>query len=104
MSAEERARVQACVREGTKMTDPKLQPFVVGYIARARRALHRRIALVAFQVVVIVLALVATRTIIWPVYLVALLVLELVLIPWRVRKEVHSLDRAEHAQRPTSSL
>ena len=32
LSAEERSRVQAYVREGTKMTDPKLQPFVVGYI------------------------------------------------------------------------
>ena len=97
----ERARVQACVREGTAMTDPKLQPFVVGYLARARRGLHSKVALNVTWVVLLAVVVLATRTIYWPVFFAVMLVLVLVISPWQIRKEFLALDRAANAQRPS---
>lgn len=101
LDAQDRARVQECVREGTKMPDPRLEPFVIGWIARARRGVRTTIAVQVILVAALIpLTIVAHShgASVIGLCLLLSLVLSVTVIPWRIRNRFRELDRAERAQ------
>jgi len=102
---DERARVEACIADATRMTDPRLAPFVLGRIARSRRAVQRRAVVMLVLIAITFLSLVGIalfRPGAWRFAYVGVLVAELLIAPWLVTRPARRLDRARRAQGPPS--
>jgi hypothetical protein len=99
-----RDQVIHAVRVGVRVTDPNLEPFVYGLIARRRRQNRWRVvqALVALVISgfwVYVTTVVRPSSFRW--FWIMTFALALATIPFVIRAEWRRLDRAESAQTRT---
>ena len=101
LDTESRKRVEDVIKNGDRLGDPALEPFVYGLIARRRRRHRWRIVQAALMFVIAGVWVVAT-TVVRPSPLgwfwIALLVVVVTVVPFKLRLEGRALDRAEEAQ------
>jgi len=98
---ESRRRVVFALKEGSRLEDPTLEPFVYGLIARRRRQLRWRIAAAAPMLALVVAWTIATTVVrpsLWGWFYVTLLIVFLTVVPFALLRERRRLERAELAQ------
>ena len=101
LTADDRARVSACVGEGVRMTDPTLVPYVTGFIAREGRKLRRRAIAMLVLIGLTFAWIVATAIVrpgMWRVVYLPVFVAELALTPLTVTRPSRRLHAAARAQ------
>jgi hypothetical protein len=93
---EDRRRVERALNDGTRISDPRLEPFVYGLIARSRRGLWMKVAVnVGLVVTTAVQASLNPR---WHGFWVAMFIVSLTIAPWKVWVDRRRLVRARDVQ------
>jgi hypothetical protein len=92
----DRTRVESAVKDATRVSDPRLEPFVYGLIARSRRRLWLNVVLnVALVVTTGVQASLNPR---WHGFWVAMLLTALTAVPWKLWMDAQRLSQAKAVQ------
>jgi hypothetical protein len=105
LDPESRKRVEDAIKGGDRLDDPALEPFVYGLIAWRRKRLRWRIvqAVILFVIAgvwVIETTVIRPSPLSW--FWIAVLVIIVTVIPFKLRLEKRALDRAEEAQTSAS--
>lgn len=93
---DDRVRVENAVKDGTRVSDPRLEPFVYGLIARSRRGLWAKVALNV--VLVGTTGIQAALNPRWHGFWVAMFLIALTAVPWKIWMDARRLARAKEVQ------
>ena len=101
LDAEGRRRVTGALKDGSRLDDPVLEPYLYGLIARRRRQLRWRVLQGVFTLAITTAWVVATTVIrpgLWSWFYIPLLIFGLTVLPLALLRERRRLDKAELVQ------
>ncbi len=101
LDADSRRQVTSAIKDGSRLDDPALEPFLYGLIARRRRQNRWRIVQGVFTLALLgawVIATTVIRPSLWSWFYIASLIAGLAIVPFAVLRERPRLDRAESVQ------
>ena len=84
------------MKDATRVNDPRLEPFVYGLIARSRRGLWLRMALSVGLAVTT--GIQAALNAYWHGFWVAMFLIALTAVPWKIWMDARRLARAKEVQ------